>query len=164
MTKFDWRVKTSKMINLSYQLCENRHPWLAILILNLENKSSKNTNLPLEKVICNNFMTTGGFTSRKNNIKPKLQTAPLGHQFICGSECRAMPTESPVLPVCCQALPSKQLIVLGTSPWQSLLQLCDLTRRRTKLFASIFLWISGEVRQWIQIIFWSVVMTPNIFI
>lgn len=161
MTKFDWSIKIAKVINLSYQLCKNGQPGVAILILNLQ-KSSKNTNFPFEKVICNNFMKTDGFTSHKNNTKNKLQTALLGHQFI--SEGRTLPTESPVLPACCQVLPSKHLIVLGTSSWQLLLELCDLTLRRTKLFASIILLISGEVRrQRIHIGTHSVVMEPNIY-
>lgn len=165
MTKFDWRIKIAKVINISYQLCKNRQPGLAILILNLPKKSSNNTNFLFEKVICSNFMKTDQFTPHKNNTKTKLQTALLGHQFISDSEGRALPTESPVLPVCCQVLPSKHLIALGTSSWQSLLELCDLTLWRTKLFASIILLISGEVQQQrIQIIIHSSVMEPNLII
>jgi len=78
-------------------------------------KSSKNTNFSFQTLTSNNFLKTDGFISHKNDTKSKPQTALLGHQFISGSEGKALPTESPVLPVCCQVLPSKHLIVLGMS-------------------------------------------------
>lgn len=161
MIKFDWRIKFAKVINFSCQLYKNRQPGVGILILNLQT-SSKKTNFPFEKVLCNNIMKTDGYNSHKNNTNTKLQTALLGHQFISGSEGRALFSESPLLPVCCQVFLSKHLIVLGTSSWQSLLERYDLTLWRTKFFASIILLISGEARQQrIQMKIHNVVMELN---